>query len=153
MNFLTDEERCSLKSAHKKEQDRRVCDRIKAVLLHDKGWSPSRIAEALLLTEGAIRNHIDEYKTSQKLKPQNGGSEEKLSRIQSEELKRHLEEHTYLYVKDIVGYVFSKWKVVYTVHGMRDWLKRHGFSYKKPSLVPGKANKELQEEWLKAMKS
>lgn len=150
MNFLTNEERRFLRSAHKKERDRRVCDRIKAVLLHDKGWSTSRIAEALFLTEGAIRNHIAEYKTSQKLKPQNGGSEEKLSRIQSEELKKHLEEHTYLYVKDIVGYVFSKWKVVYTVHGMRDWLKRHGFSYKKPSLVPGKANKELQEEWLKS---
>ncbi len=38
--------------------------------------------------------------------------------------------------------------VVYTVPGMRNWLQRHGFSYKKPALVPGKANKEQQEQWL-----
>jgi transposase len=31
---------------------------------------------------------------------------------------------------------------------MRNWLKRHGFSYKKPALVPGKANEQQQQEWL-----
>ncbi len=32
-NFLAPEERASLKSQHRWERDRRVCDRIKAVLL------------------------------------------------------------------------------------------------------------------------
>lgn len=40
--------------------------------------------------------------------------------------------------------------VTYTVHGLRNWLQRHGFSYKKPAIVPGKANKERQQEWLAA---
>jgi transposase len=31
---------------------------------------------------------------------------------------------------------------------MRNWLQRHGFSYKKPALVPGKANEQQQKEWL-----
>jgi hypothetical protein len=31
---------------------------------------------------------------------------------------------------------------------MRSWLQRHGFSYKKPAIVPGKANKEQQQAWL-----
>jgi hypothetical protein len=31
---------------------------------------------------------------------------------------------------------------------MRTWLQRHEFSYKKPALVPGKANKEQQQAWL-----
>jgi len=31
---------------------------------------------------------------------------------------------------------------------MRTWLQRHEFSYKKPALVPGKANKEQQQIWL-----
>lgn len=31
---------------------------------------------------------------------------------------------------------------------MHDWLQRHGFSYKKPALVPGKANEQQQREWL-----
>jgi transposase len=31
---------------------------------------------------------------------------------------------------------------------LRCWLHRHGFSYKKPALVPGKANEQQQKEWL-----
>ena len=56
--------------------------------------------------------------------------------------------HTYLYVKDIVAYVEVTFGVIYTVHGMRNWLQRHRFSYKKPAIVPGKANEEQQKEWL-----
>ncbi|MBS4167415.1 helix-turn-helix domain-containing protein [Parachlamydia sp. AcF125] len=79
MKFLIDEERPRLRAQHKKERDKRVCDRIKAVLLHDKGWSFPQIAEALLLSDEAVWNHIEEYKISKKLKPQNSGSSEKLS--------------------------------------------------------------------------
>ncbi|MBS4167616.1 hypothetical protein [Parachlamydia sp. AcF125] len=99
MNFLTDEERQRLRAQHKKERDKHVCDSIKAVLLHDKGWSFPQIAEALLLSDEAIRNHIEKYKISKKLKPQNGGSLEKLSHKQSRQLEAHLQEHTYPYIK------------------------------------------------------
>ena len=54
------------------------------MLLCDKGWSIATIAEALLLSEDAIREHITEYRDSKKLKPENGGSTEKLSLKQSE---------------------------------------------------------------------
>jgi transposase len=118
------------------------------VLLFDKGWSVAAIAEALLLSEDAIREHVTEYRESKKLKPENGGSVEKLSIEQSEQLKQHLQRHTYLYVKDIIAYVQSTWNIAYSVPGMRNWLQRHGFSYKKPALVPGKANEEQQREWL-----
>jgi transposase len=148
MNFLSDEERAYLRIQHKKERDKRICDRIKAVLLHDKGWSPKDIAEALLISDDAVRHHITEYQSSKKLKPESGGSVEKLSLEQSEELELHLQSHIYLYVKDIIAYVQSIWKISYTVPGMQSWLKRHGFSYKKPALVPGKANEEQQRQWL-----
>lgn len=148
MNFLDDNERAHLKLRHKVERDKRVCDRIKAVLLYDKGWSISAIAEALLLSEDAIRDHISQYKESKKLKPENGGSVEKLSSKQSEKLIDHLKVNTYLYVKDIIAYVQSKMNIQYTVPGMRNWLQRHGFSYKKPAVVPGKANAQQQQEWI-----
>jgi transposase len=150
MGFLTEEEKAQLRARHKKERDRRICDRIKAVLLYDDGWSIKEIAKVLLLSEDSIRDHIDEYKTFQKLKPDGGGSVEKLSFEQSKELIVHLEKHTYLYVKDIIAYVESKWNISYTSPGMRSWLRRHKFSYKKPALVPGKANIEQQKEWISA---
>jgi hypothetical protein len=64
MTFLSDEERTQLKTQHKKERDGRIRDRIKAVLLCDKGWSIPQIAEALLLSDDAIREHIFEYRES-----------------------------------------------------------------------------------------
>lgn len=148
MIFLTDAERVQLRKQHKKERDGRVRDRIKAVLLYDKGWSVAAIAEALLLSEDAIRDHIAEYKELKKLKPESGGSSEKLSAEQSQQFEEHLRQHTYLYVKDIAAYIQSTWGVSYTVPGLRNWLKRHDFSYKKPAVVPGKADKQQQEMWL-----
>lgn len=148
MNFLDDRERAALKAQHKSERDKRICDRIKAVLLYDKGWSVADIAEALLLSPDAIRDHVAQYQESKKLKPENGGSIEKFSVEQSQQLIEHLKTHTYLYVKDIVAYVSATMKVGYTVHGMRAWLHRHGFSYKKPAVVPGKANAQQQQAWI-----
>ena len=148
MNFLTEEERVSLQKRHKKERDGRIRDRIKAVLLRNKGWTWMQIAEALLLSEEVLRIHLKDYQASKKLKPENGGSKEKLSLNQSRELIQHLQDHTYLYAKDIAAYIHSTYGVVYSISGMSDWLQRNQFSYKKPSLVPGKANLEIQEAWI-----
>ena len=148
MNFLTDQELAQLRLLHKQERDGRVRDRIKAILLYDEGWTPQQIAKVLLISDQAVRNHVEEYKASSKLKPKSGGSEEKLSKDQSEKLEVHLQEHTYLYIKDIIAYVKTSFGVAYTVPGLRSWLQRHGFSYKKPAVVPGKANKAQQQAWL-----
>lgn len=148
MIFLNEQDREQLKAEHKRERDGRIRDRIKAILLTDEGWTPQQIAKVLLISDQAVRDHVHEYQASHKLKPESGGSEEKLSKEQSKQLIAHLETHTYLYVKDIVAYVEATFKVNYTVPGMRHWLRRHKFSYKKPAIVPGKANKEQQQQWL-----
>jgi transposase len=140
VNFLTDSEREQLKFQHRRERDGRIRDRIKAVLLYDEGWASKDIARVLLISDEAVRNHIEEYKTSKKLKPESGGSTEKLSADQSQKLEIHLQTYTYLYVKDF--------GVFYSARGMRNWLQRHFFSYKKPAVVPGKADKEQQQKWL-----
>jgi len=147
-NFLSENQKIQLKAQHKKERDKRVCDRIKAVLLYDKGWSYQHIAEALLLSDEAVRIHINDYQTSHKLKPENGGSSGKLSDKQAKDLLDHLQKHTYLYSKDIIDYINRTFSIQYTVPGMISWLKTHGFSYKKPAIVPGKANHEAQEQWI-----
>ena len=46
---------------------RRVRDRIKAVLLYDEGRSPKEIARILLISDEAVRHHVDEYKSSKNL--------------------------------------------------------------------------------------
>ena len=58
MTFLVEEERAKLKIQHKKEREGKIRDRIKAILLFDKGWSIASIAEALLISKDAVREHI-----------------------------------------------------------------------------------------------
>jgi len=107
-------EKVQLRVQHKGERDGRIRDRIKAILLYDEGWSPQQIAKALLISDQAVRNHVEDYKVSHKLKPENGGSDEMLSEKQSEKLEAYLREHTYLYVKDIAAYVKATFGVIYT---------------------------------------
>ncbi|MEX0961626.1 MAG: winged helix-turn-helix domain-containing protein [Simkaniaceae bacterium] len=143
-NFLKADERASLQKQHKKERNKRICDRIKAVLLKDEGWTWMQIAHVLLLSEEVLRVHLKDHHSSKKLKPENGGSEEKLFLEQSKKLIEHLGKYTHLYTKDIAAYAKAAYGVDYSVSGMTYWLKRNWFSYKKPSLVPGKANREVQ---------
>lgn len=84
--FLTESQRQVLKEHHRTERDGRVRDRIKAVLLTDKGWSYVRIAEALMLDEETVSRYVQEYRTHYKLKPENGGSFSKLNDGQASDL-------------------------------------------------------------------
>jgi transposase len=145
---LSESEREKLKAQHKKERDKRICDRIKAVLLFDEGWNYTEIAHALLLNDETIRQHILDFQGEHKLEPENGGSKGKLNFQQASTLVSHLQNHTYLYVKNILAYVKATFGIEYTVSGMTDWLHQHGFSYKKPAVVPGKANADAQEKWI-----
>ncbi len=45
--ILTSKEREKLIVRHRKERDKRICDRIKAVLAYDDGYSYSEIAHIL----------------------------------------------------------------------------------------------------------
>lgn len=115
--FLSIEERERLRRQHRSEKDGRTRDRIKAVLLSDKGWSFKAIAEALLLDEETISAHVEAYVKEKKLSITTGGSESKLNKAQSEELIRHIEENTYLTVNSICAYVQETYGVWYTVQG------------------------------------
>jgi len=146
--LLSHAERFKLINRHRKERDRRVCDRIKAVLLYDKGYSYSEIADILLLDDATIGRHINEYLNSAKLHTANGGSESKLDAQQQVALVSHLQAMTYLYVKDICAYVKQTYGIVFSVSGMTDWLKRVGFRYKKPHGVPAKADAKAQQAFI-----
>jgi transposase len=69
--------------------------------------------------------------------------------MQAKLLSDYLEQHTYLFVKDIVAYIKSTFEIQYTVGGLTSWLHIAGFSYKKPAVVPGKANRQAQEQWIR----
>ena len=137
---LSEKKKQELELLHRYEGDRRVCDRIKAVLLKSEGWTNRTIAQALRIHEETVRQHLTDWITDEKLKPENGGSSSKLTDIQSRDLDVHLAETTYTKVIDICAYVEVTFGVRYTISGMTKWLKQHDFSYKHPKSVPAKRN-------------
>lgn len=146
---LTEAEIIYLEERHKAEHDGRIRDRIKAVLLNDKGWTYKQIAEALLIHETTVWVYLSEYLREGKLKPNSGGSRSKLDEQQTEELIGHLEQNTYPSTKEIIGHVKLTYGVSYTQQGMHDWLSHHRFSHKKPKGTPAKFNAARQAAFLK----
>ena len=150
---LTRQQKHQLETQHKKSRDARECDRIKAVLLCSEGWTTKAIAQALRLHETSIIRHIDHFLSKAKLKPENGGSQGRLTDSQTQELIEHIEEYTYAHTHQIVAYVSDRWNIQYTVSGLTKWLHQNGFSYKKPKGVPHKADADKQAEFIKTYKA
>ena len=145
---LSEKKKQELEQLHRYEGDGRVRDRIKAVLLKSEDWTNKAIAQALRIHEETVRQHLTEWMTDEKLKPENGGSYSKLNDIQSRALDAHIAETTYTKVIDICAYVEATFGVRYTISGMTKWLKQHEFSYKHPKSIPAKADLAKQEEFL-----
>ncbi len=59
---LTKEDKQELETLHKGERDRRVADRIKAVLLFSEGWTQLQISQALRLRPETIHDHLEDYR-------------------------------------------------------------------------------------------
>jgi predicted ArsR family transcriptional regulator len=103
--ILTSEQKNELEARHEANRDKRVCDRIKAVLLRSEGWSTPMIAQALRLHETTIIRHIDDYLVKHKLQPENGGSHSYLTQRQTEDVLAHLSMETYRYAYQIMDYI------------------------------------------------
>jgi hypothetical protein len=76
------------------------------------------------------------------------GGEALLDEQQLAQLDAHLQTKVYLSAKGIAEWVKERWGVSYTESGMAALLRRLGYRYKKPKLIPGKANPDAQREFL-----
>ncbi|MEB3701617.1 IS630 family transposase [Candidatus Bealeia paramacronuclearis] len=137
---LTIKEKQELEFQRSKERERRVADCIKAVMLNAEGWTQMQIAQALRIRYETVQDHLNDYKNSRKLKPENGGSESHLTSHQTFQLISHFEDKIHLKAELICAYVDYTFGVHFTVSGMNKWLIRNNFSFKKPKETPFKAD-------------
>lgn len=151
MMKLSEAEIAALRVKHKLLKDRRMADRIKAVLMRSRGCDWQEIAECLLLDDSTIREYVKKYEESGLdvlLEWKYQGRQKKLTKEQVEELDQHIEHHCYQRAEEIVLYIEETYGVRYTVDGVTKLLKSLGFSYKQFSTVPSKADSEAQEEFI-----
>jgi transposase len=150
--FLTYGQVKAYKRKHKSIRDQKKANRIKAILMLNSGYSQREIAEVLLLDESTIWRWYDIFKLKGikiLLKDNYKGGTTKLTEDQIVELDEHLFHKVYLTSKEIRAYILDKYGVHYTIKGVTSLLHRMDYSYKKPKQVPGKANKEDQEAFIK----
>ena len=148
---LTDKQIASLKVLHRSLRDKRLADRVKAVVLLGTGWTPGQVAEVLLLDEKTVRSYFAHYlETGEKglVQLHYQGKAPSLTIEQQEELARHLDETTCLHSGEIRRHVLKTYGVSYSPTGIKELLHRIGFVYKKPKHVPGKLDPAKQDAFL-----
>lgn len=152
MKFLAENERIIILDCMHKKQDSRIYKRLHTIILYDDGLSIGKIARLFYLDEETIRAYIDSFMKDGipdleifRYK----GKQAHLDKPQLNELKLHLSSKIYLKSEDICHYVVEAYGIVYKPKGMTKLLKRLGFVYKKPKVVPGKADGKVQEDFLK----
>jgi transposase len=149
---LTEQQLQKLKSTHRTLKDKRSADRLKAVILLGTGWTQEKVSEALMFDEGTLRHYIKRYKEGgikDLISNRYFGGSGKLTSDEEALLDSHLQDVLYLDAKSIVGYIWTTFGEKYSVRGVTELLKRLGYVYKKPKIIPGKADPEAQKEFLK----
>lgn len=152
-SFLSQEEVLSLKSAHRSLREKRLADRIKAILYLNYGYTYSEIKKLLLLDESTITRCVKRFKgkgVDGLLELHFSGGKTKLTKIELGELKNHIIENEYIYLtaSHLKRYVNVKYHIHYSLSGITKLLHTMGFVYKKPKLNPGKADIEKQKRFL-----
>lgn len=148
---LPDSEISELREAHAELCDKRDADRVKAIILLGSGWSATKVAEALLIDRNTIRTYFRKYQKGgleKLLETQHSGSTGFLSVSEAKELDAYLQENLHLTAKSVAAYISRRWKIDYSERGVTALLHRLGYVYKKPKLIPGKANAKAQQDFI-----
>lgn len=149
--FLTSEQVKDYERRHRAEKKKQPCDKIKAILLLNRGFNHSEVASILLIDMTTVwRWHQihQEEGLNGLLQDHYTGGTTKLNKEALLALDTHLEENVYLTAKEICAYVRKTFKVHYTSKGMTSLLHQLGYTYKKPKHVPGKADSRKQMEFI-----
>ena len=140
---LTQQELGELEYEHRHTSDKRYADRIKGVYLLGSGWPVGRVAQALMIDRESVRNHHKRYRKGglmALLRNEAGGSDCALNDEQRQQLTDYLQSHLCLTARQVAHYVQQTWQVTYSERGVTQLLHRLGLVYKKPKLIPGKAD-------------
>lgn len=150
--MLTEKQVIQLKLTHKQTREKRLADRIKAVLYVHFGLSYTEIAKLLLFDEVTVRRYFKLFKgkgIEGLLEYRYSGGQTRLTTGQKEELKIFLRDNTQRTAMDAVEHIRKTYGIEFSVIGVTKLLHRLGFTYKKPKIIPGKADRVKQEAFLK----
>src|SRR3954447_12302249 len=149
---LTPQQRKEISDRRRQAPDRRIYQRLSAVLWSDDGRTREEIADLVGVSTRQVgqwlrifRNKgLDELCT---LHYQ--GDPGRLGPAQVKRLKQEIEKGAFLNADQIRTWVEANFGVAYSISGLKDLLRRIGASYHKVSGFFSKADVEEQRRWVR----
>ena len=148
---LTPADRAQFLAMMRRQTNSAVHRRVNALLLLDDGWTAERVAEALFIDAETARQHLRRYVAQGRAGiEQRGyvGHAPVLSAAQAAELSAELDARIHLTAKSVCEVVTARFGLVYTPHAMARLLGRLGYVWKRPKVVPAKADGAAQRAFL-----
>ena len=115
---LSNNEVLELKILHRAERDRKRCDRIKAILMFNKGYSAVEIGEVLLIDENTVSGWKDRYlnrkNTQEWLLTQCIGYQGKLDKDQESQIDTYVQENLVSDARQVQSFIKKEFEKTYT---------------------------------------
>ncbi len=105
---LTEQEFFDLQVLHQEVTEKRQADRVKAIILLGKGWSPSQVAQVLLIDRTTVRTYYQNYKkggVNRLLETNYSLRQGYLTSKQEQKLDIYLQERLHITAKSVVAYI------------------------------------------------
>lgn len=135
----------------KRAGEAKLAYRLNAVILLGTGWRLKQVSQALLLDDETLRSYVKRYRESGVVGIASDKHQGRMCRLSSDQtdlLKAHLDEHICLSTGDVIAFIEQHFSVSYSVSGVTNLLHRLGYVYKRPKVVPGKADADAQLQFL-----
>lgn len=149
---LTENELDILHAAHRtaKKACANVAYKINAVILLGTNHTLIQVKNVLFLDDETLRGYVKRYQEqgiSGLLVKNYKGRDCKLTESEQNVLRQELENTIHLTTHSVIDFIRDKFNKHYSQSGMRDFLHRLGYEYKKPKLIPGNPDIDAQEEF------
>lgn len=146
---LSRQQRDELEKRYKQERDRRIAERLQCLILLHDGKNAREVGTILLISQKTIKRWIKVFihyglEGLCTLKYENSGKTGGLSPAQQKELEQYLDEQIPGSAKEVMAYLQKQFNLSYSESGVVKLLKRLNYSYKKPSVLPAKADADQQ---------
>lgn len=149
--ILTEEQRSEIACRYKQEKNPRFRERLQCLWLKDRGHTNSEVADMLLVAPDTITDWLNLYEDGGLetiCRLETGGSDGFLSGEQIALLTAELDKNVFATAKQVVAWVDAQFGVASSERGMRELLKRLGYTPQKAHLVPAQADPEAQAAFL-----
>jgi transposase len=148
---LTRSQRDGLWRRYKQTTERRIAERLHAILLLDEGRSASDVSAILHLHPKTLKRWIKLFTASGVdglCSFQYVGGEGWMTTEQLEQFTTWLDEAVRS-TKEAIAWVEQQFDLAYSESGMLKLLNRLDYRYKQPAQIPSKADLDAQAMWLK----